>query len=328
MHAGDILYYIALLVLLLYSIQFISITMFNKDIKLFKNENAYIGNLEKLTILLIIWYHIIPVMRMNINIFIKLIISFIIFIIPFIMLFPILSIYNLILLLAFNNKPFLVDINNVFPENKELEENYRTKYKEELDRIYEQHNDVDCIAKNNPGFRIGMSKTPDKCWRAIYIKVLNKYKIPNFAENYPHLYKIINKPYISNAFLSILDANVDIPEHYGYFKGYLRYHLGYVIPEYKGKKPFIVCGGQKYVWKEGQGVLFDDMYNHYVKNETPYKRIVLYLDIIRPELRNDIFTNVILSLLSNNIFVQKLDKSQHKQRDLYTLEDLKWHKVL
>ena len=220
------------------------------------------------------------------------------------------------MLLSFHNKPFIEEINTVFPENIELEDNYDTKYKHELDKIYHEYHHADCIAKNNPGFRIGLSKTQNKCWRAIYIKILNEYKIPDIAEKCPNLYKIINKPYISNAFLSILDGNVDIPEHYGYFKGFLRYHLGYVIPEYKNKKAFIVCGGQKYTWKEGKGVLFDDMYNHYVKNETPYMRIVLYLDIIRPELRNDIFTNLTTYLLSKNIFVQQLDKSQHRQIDL------------
>jgi len=158
--------------------------------------------------------------------------------------------------------------------------------------------------------------TKKNCWRAIYIKVLDKYKIPDFKTLCPNLFKIIDKPYVSNAFLSILDGNVDIPEHSGYYKGYLRYHLGYIIPEYKNKKPFIVCGGEKYEWKEGKGVLFDDMYLHYVKNETPYRRVVLYLDIIRPELRNSIVAKYVKDIMATNYFVNQLDKSQHFQKSL------------
>jgi beta-hydroxylase len=230
------------------------------------------------------------------------------------MFYPVLSIFNLLCLLYFNNGPFIKDINDVFPENKEFEDNYESKYKNELDIIYQENINVDCIAKNAPSFLIG--KTETTCWRAIYIKILNDFKIKDLKTKCPYLYNMLNKDYIPNAFLSILDANVDIPEHYGYFKGVYRYHLGYIIPEHKGNKPFIVCGSEKYEWKEGKGVLFDDMYNHYVRNDTPYRRVVLYLDITRPELRNNIFMDMVMYLLSKNYFVQNLDKSQHKQMKL------------
>jgi aspartyl/asparaginyl beta-hydroxylase (cupin superfamily) len=58
------------------------------------------------------------------------------------------------------------------------------------------------------------------------------------------------------------------------------------------------------------------MFNHYVRNDTPYRRVVLYLDVIRPELRNDIITNSILYLLSNNYFIKRLDKAQHTQKEI------------
>ncbi len=310
----NILYVFGLLLLFIYIIQIIAMTFFHINMKFYVfSENAYIGNISQFIILIILWYHIIPVMKSQINILLKIIFIVILFIMPFILFYPMLSIYNLICLFYFTNPPFIDNINKIFPENMELESNYKI-YKEELDKIYNENADVDCIANNNPGFRIGEVK--EKCWRAIYIKVLNEYKIEDFDKKYPKLYKILNKPYISNAFLSILDGNVDIPEHYGYFKGYYRYHLGYVIPQYQDKKAYIVCGGEKYIWKEGKGVLFDDMYNHYVRNDTPYQRIVLYLDILRPEMRND-FTNILLYLMSKNYFVQQIDKSQHKQKKIH-----------
>ena len=37
-----------------------------------------------------------------------------------------------------------------------------------------------------------------------------------------------------------------------------------------------------YEWKEGEGVLFDETYKHFVKNETKYTRVILFLDVVRP----------------------------------------------
>lgn len=313
----DLIYYISLIIFLLYIIKSF-IVLFNLKINHIKylpwDQNSYSGNIMQFFVLLFVLYHIIPILKSKLNIIIKYILVIIIISIPFILFYPILAIYNLTLLIYYNNGPFIKNINEVFPENIEFENNYYSKYKNELDTIYNLYSNVDCIKKNNPLFRIGDVK--EKCWRAIYIKILDEFKIKNLNIICPHLYKMLNKSYISNAMLSILDANVDIPEHYGYFKGYYRYHLGYIIPEYKNNKPFIVCGNEKYEWKEGKGVLFDDMFNHYVRNNTPHKRIVLYLDIIRPELRDDIITNSIIYLLSNNYFIKQLDKSQHTQKEI------------
>jgi hypothetical protein len=317
MKSFDLVYYILLGILLLYIIECL-IIIFNLKINHNKfyiwNNNSFLGNIKHSFVLLFVLYHIIPILKSKLNTIIKYILVIIIISIPFILFYPILSIYNLALLIYYNNGPFIKNINEVFPENIEFENNYYSKYKNELDTIYNLYSDVDCIKTNNRLFRIGDIK--DKCWRAIYIKILDEFKIKNLNIICPNLYKILNKPYISNAMLSILDANVDIPEHFGYFKGYYRYHLGYIIPEYKNNKPFIVCGNEKYEWKEGKGVLFDDMFNHYVRNDTPYRRVVLYLDVIRPELRNDIITNSILYLLSNNYFIKKLDKAQHTQKEI------------
>ena len=35
-------------------------------------------------------------------------------------------------------------------------------------------------------------------------------------------------------------------------------------------------------WKDGEGILFDESYKHFVKNETNYNRIILFIDVKRP----------------------------------------------
>ena len=112
---------------------------------------------------------------------------------------------------------------------------------------------------------------------------------------------------------SILDPDVNIPPHYGYYKGYLRYHLGIIIPQEEGKSPFIVCGGEKYYWKNGEGVMFDDMYLHYVENPTSKMRVVLFIDVLRKNVPKCIVPlyNFFNSYIENHIMIKKLVQVQH-----------------
>lgn len=87
-------------------------------------------------------------------------------------------------------------------------------------------------------------------------------------------------PNLLQAFFSILDASKSIPEHKGPYLGYLRYHLGLVVPT--DKPPSITVNGETYVWKEGDAILFDDGYPHRVDNESSEVRVVLIIDIRRP----------------------------------------------
>ncbi len=83
-----------------------------------------------------------------------------------------------------------------------------------------------------------------------------------------------------------------LPSHYGPFKGILRYHLGLKIP--KGEC-FISVDNEIYEWKEGEGILFDETYKHFVKNETDFKRIILFIDVKRD------FNNSFLNTVNDSI---------------------------
>ena len=134
---------------------------------------------------------------------------------------------------------------------------------------------------------------------------------------FPNTIMLIDNHLIYNAFFSILDPLIEIKPHIGYYKGYLRYHLGITIPEENGKKPYIICGGERYEWIEGKGVLFDDMFMHYVNNPTNKQRIILYLDIKRNNLSN--FQNNIISVCNKYIetsYVNSIIKKQHIQTKL------------
>jgi beta-hydroxylase len=105
-------------------------------------------------------------------------------------------------------------------------------------------------------------------------------------------------PGVYTAFFSILDPQQYVRPHWGYYKGYLRYHLGVVIPnDNEDRKCFLrindspddnatqdtslIERGAKYYWREGEGVLFDDTFLHDAVNESGEVRVVLWLDVAR-----------------------------------------------
>ncbi len=87
-------------------------------------------------------------------------------------------------------------------------------------------------------------------------------------------------PGLFEAFFSILEGGKSIPAHEGPYRGYLRYHLGLVVPE--KNPPSIRLKDQVYTWQEGQSILFDDSWEHEVYNQCDSDRVVLIVDIRRP----------------------------------------------
>lgn len=90
-------------------------------------------------------------------------------------------------------------------------------------------------------------------------------------------------PTIRLAMLSMMEDGSEIPIHCGYFKSVLRVHLTLLTdnPDPTGKR-FIEVGGQRYSWKEGEFVAFDDTFPHRVSNHVKGRRVVLFLDMDRP----------------------------------------------
>jgi beta-hydroxylase len=83
--------------------------------------------------------------------------------------------------------------------------------------------------------------------------------------------------------LSSIEEGTYIKPHCGFFKSILRVHLTlYTEHEDNHGERYIEVGGERYSWKEGELVAFDDSYMHSVKNKVPGKRVVLFLDVDRP----------------------------------------------
>ncbi len=82
------------------------------------------------------------------------------------------------------------------------------------------------------------------------------------------------------AFFSILEGGKSIPPHEGPYRGYLRYHLGLIVPD--KNPPSIRLNDQIYTWKEGESVVFDDSWEHEVYNQCDEDRVILIVDFRRP----------------------------------------------
>jgi aspartate beta-hydroxylase/beta-hydroxylase len=87
-------------------------------------------------------------------------------------------------------------------------------------------------------------------------------------------------PNLFQAFFSILEAGKSVPAHNGPHLGYVRYHLGLIVPA--DNPPSIRVKDLVHTWQEGNGVLFDDSWNHEVMNRSSGHRVILLVDTLRP----------------------------------------------
>lgn len=104
----------------------------------------------------------------------------------------------------------------------------------------------------------------------------NQQKCPNTVDALSHI------PGMKTAWFSILEPQTSLPPHEGPYNGMLRYHLGLIIPSEGSEFCGIRVGKDTRNWKKGKSLLFDDTHDHEAWNKTNEKRVVLFVDMIRP----------------------------------------------
>jgi len=87
-------------------------------------------------------------------------------------------------------------------------------------------------------------------------------------------------PSVKAAMFAELPDGSRLPRHRDPYAGSLRYHLGLLTPE--DERCFIEVDGQRYSWRDGEDVLFDETYIHYAENLSGKHRLILFCDIERP----------------------------------------------
>lgn len=87
-------------------------------------------------------------------------------------------------------------------------------------------------------------------------------------------------PSIKAAMFASLPPGATLQRHRDPYAGSLRYHLGLTTPN--DPACFIDVDGQRYHWKDGEAVMFDETFIHHAANETQQQRVVLFCDVERP----------------------------------------------
>jgi aspartyl/asparaginyl beta-hydroxylase (cupin superfamily) len=177
-------------------------------------------------------------------------------------------------------RPVFFDINATCPKLLELDHNFSVIQSELLTLLAEKSSIPRYHELDRMQHYISAQVDPDRDWKVFYLYAMGEKPDANRARC-PQTAALLDKiPGLFQAFFSILDGGKSVPAHCGPYRGYIRYHLGLVVP--KENPPSIRIKDQHYTWQEGQSILFDDSWNHEVFNTSASERVVLIVDIRRP----------------------------------------------
>jgi aspartate beta-hydroxylase len=179
---------------------------------------------------------------------------------------------------GWDERPVFFDVDAICPELRELERAY-PRIRAELDALLERRVDMPQYHEINQPATAISSSTKGK-WKVFMLELLGHRPQRNRARCPDTCAALARVPGILQAFFSVLEPGKSVPLHDGPYLGYLRYHLGVKVP--KDDPPSIRVAGREYVWKEGQGVMFDDSWPHEVINRSREERVVLIVDVPRP----------------------------------------------
>jgi beta-hydroxylase len=181
-----------------------------------------------------------------------------------------------VLMYAFSavpNRPFLDP--ERFPELGALTANWRTIRDEALPlveagyvRAPRAHNDIGFHSFFKGGYK------------RFYLKWYDDPP-PSASKLCPKTVALLEAiPTVNAAMFALLPPGAKLGAHRDPYAGSLRYHLGLVTPN--DERCAIVVDGERYHWRDGEAVVFDETYIHSAENRTDATRLILFCDVARP----------------------------------------------
>ena len=145
----------------------------------------------------------------------------------------------------------------------------------------------------------------DDNWRTFVFRLFGR-RIEDNCRRCPSTAKALDGvPGLQNAWFSILAPGYHIPPHRGPTKAVVRCHLGLAIPA-QPEQCWIRVGEQTRHWRQGSCLLFDDTYEHEVRNDTAEARVVLFIDVDRPlDAIGERCRRMVLALLRASSYVKR-----------------------
>lgn len=145
------------------------------------------------------------------------------------------------------------------------------------------------IKRSNQYDDVGFNSFFKSGWKRFYLKWYDK-PLPSAETLCPKTVALVSAiPNVKGAMFALLPGGSHLNPHRDPFAGSLRYHLGLSTPNSDDCRIFV--DGQVYAWRDGEDVMFDETYVHWVKNETDKTRVILFCDIERP-LSNRLMTRI------------------------------------
>lgn len=171
------------------------------------------------------------------------------------------------------SQPYLDD--KQFPELKVLQENWQM-IREEALALDEGGNIKAADGYNDIGFN-SFFRTG---WKRFYLKWYGDSH-PSATQLCPRTTELVQGiGSIKAAMFAELPPGSKLVRHRDPYAGSYRYHLGLDTPNDEGC--YIDVDGERYHWRDGEAVMFDETYIHYAENTTGHNRIILFCDVERP----------------------------------------------
>ena len=174
----------------------------------------------------------------------------------------------------------------------------------ELDALLEKPEDIPAFHQISPDQK-RISKGNN--WKTFAFYVYGERVDDNCAACPRTASVLASLPGMRTAMFSILAPHYHIEPHKGPTRAVIRAHLGLKIPKER-QKVWIRVHDQFLHWEEGKVVLFDDAYEHEVRNDTDEFRAVLFIDIDRPMDR--------IGTLVNQLIVRTIQASSYVKQPL------------
>jgi beta-hydroxylase len=159
-------------------------------------------------------------------------------------------------------------------------------------------------------------------WKRFYLSWYGT-EMPSALMHCPRTMSLIRQvPLIKAAMFASLPPGAMLVRHRDPYAGSLRYHLGLLTPN--NPDCFIEVDGQRYFWRDGEAMMFDETLIHHAANHTIQQRIVLFCDIERPlrfslvRLLNRCFAHsVMAAATSQNVAGEAVGSLNHFFRFAY-----------
>jgi beta-hydroxylase len=126
----------------------------------------------------------------------------------------------------------------------------------------------------------GFNSSLENGWERFYLKWYDAIH-PSAQRLCPQTFALLQSiPSIKVAMFAELPPGATLDQHRDPFAGSLRYHLGLATPN--DDRCFTEVDGQRYSWRDGQCMIYDETYIHWAINGCDSGRIILFCDIERP----------------------------------------------